>query len=1024
MNKIFNVQLTERLFSTAVILSILLTGTKMFGQTCPDCTTGEIKLVEEINSKYLGISGKNPDVPSTYNSIGKTKFNGGAWGVLNIYTDANWYPIREEKQTLCGKINTFGVSNYGDESDWNINILPNESFGDLVSDAVAKFTINDAWYTTTNGKVLIEAEITPDEHRYGNPWFNNAEHKTYLINHEICVYGPFVAEYAHGLRPEIHPCEQIWWKENENSYKVLLVNDDSNRFNDEGDFYTTKSNSKVWAPENGLEAELSIPFEIKPTEGSLYFSIQALDDYNICTTKSFQDAGSGNKSIVNCFGYPVVTVEEASGLDPFVGITFKSICYNKIKKTVQGLIIIKTAVGNGDRQEGFVALQIDKIYSRLDENIGIMVGDISDSWKTHDSIYDMEVPFSDIISSDKDGRGIVDGMIDFNGNGKTDLFATIDGAWKVLYDGKGKWVTINTSKVPKKDLRFGDVDGDGITDILHVSGHKVKVSYNGTKEWEVLTDAGEQTDDIRLGDFNGDNKTDIVYMKFMYGSPNVQPVKFVYNMYIKFGCTGPWRELNNGYELRSKEDYEKNFRFGNFNGDDITDIFRYNNNNFWVYYNGAGDYKILNKEIPKALKTEDLLFVDRLTTDKYTDIIYVDRVLHKWTVYHGGKAGTLPLSIRNNDPKNVFFGDLDNDAAWEPFALESVKQPTSAVEMVKLPKSISEPVTIAQYEKGSLRRIDAGNTSKLIMNMNLTYYPGSSNARKNINDFKGEVKVKGKSNGQFLLFNPEEEVLGEFKTLGKIKDVPLDGKNKNDIEIKFTGIERPLDIEIPAYAIGAFPVNIKKTVNGEGRWEAWKKYLKPNSKPDFSALLENPLTKIEKIIKVEMEIAPFYSSVEDGQVSSVEMGDALKELNEIAHGTDLTKILNTFGDSTPFNIQWSFELTNISTGKKLPTPTPRTSSGKWENSKITYDFPAENNLMEFKAIANISDKLGNSSIKPVEFVYYNQHIQLSKPKEQFKRWLEPIKVFGTKNYKRLQLKADYFLTDKILDPLELRSLLN
>ena len=266
---------------------------------CPDCSAEDISLISEVMTKYQGMKGTNPSAPSSYNLIGKHKFSGTGFSITNSFWGENWYPIRTEKQILTGTFHDFGVANYGDESDWNIHILPDPGFEDFIADAIPyqrdNWYASGDWATTTDGKFLIEAEITPDERRYGNPWFSNRDEKSPLIGKKLSAYGPFVREEAHGNHPEIHPCEQLWWKENDNVHMVLLLVDDSNRFKRRADTilivngqptvrsgdYTARRVTtfayQPWALETRQEAELSIPFEIDPTKAGLKIEIQALD---------------------------------------------------------------------------------------------------------------------------------------------------------------------------------------------------------------------------------------------------------------------------------------------------------------------------------------------------------------------------------------------------------------------------------------------------------------------------------------------------------------------------------------------------------------------------------------------------------------------------------------------------------------------------------------------------------------------------------------------------------------------------
>jgi len=599
---------------TAFILLLLISPiaksqpTDFTDSNCPECTNAKIAIFNEIDNKYLGVKGFNPSRPSTYNLLGSNKFAGGGvfsdlvTGFGQVFVDglnpySNWFPIRTQKQILCGTVKSFGVANYGDESDWNINLLPNAGFETFIADALEFKDISwfsnigidplseiADWHVTSDGKYLITAENTPRRFEFNNRWFNNVDGQTPLKGKMIGVYGPFVGEAMHGKRPEIHPSEQIWWKENNTTTMILLVCDASNRFDNDSDYETGVAEAiwKPWTQDNGQEAEMSIPFKINPEKGSLHYSVQAVETPNFYEGANYSDASSGTKHTIKFNGMPVLTVEETLNFDKYIGITFKDVCYKN--DTLRGLIVIKTAIGNGGGgKEGFAALQIDKQNLGLNPQKGLVIGNIigtNNSWSTYNKGYDDSmVPLfgSTIISSDKQGKGIVDGMIDFNGNGITDLFTSAGGKWLVMYDAKGKWTEINTSGEKLSELRFGDIDGDKKTDIMHVkSNHRLHVSFGGTGRWRDYSDVEGVSypanyNGVRVGDFNGDGKTDIIKRVDRWEvSTDVAQI----DIDIKYSCSGEWKTLQSGFNVHSG-DLENKMRFGDFNGDGITDIFRY-----------------------------------------------------------------------------------------------------------------------------------------------------------------------------------------------------------------------------------------------------------------------------------------------------------------------------------------------------------------------------------------------------------------------------------------------------------------
>jgi hypothetical protein len=130
---------------------------------CPDCSSADFSLYTEVMTKYQGLKGTNPSAPSTYRLIGRHKYNGGGYGPLNSAFGNNWYPIRVEKQIFSGVLHFFGVSNWGNESDWNIYLRASDGFEDFISAAIPYKIDNwyghDTWKTASDGRYLLEAEI-------------------------------------------------------------------------------------------------------------------------------------------------------------------------------------------------------------------------------------------------------------------------------------------------------------------------------------------------------------------------------------------------------------------------------------------------------------------------------------------------------------------------------------------------------------------------------------------------------------------------------------------------------------------------------------------------------------------------------------------------------------------------------------------------------------------------------------------------------------------------------------------------
>ena len=143
-----------------------------------------------------------------------------------------------------------------DEWDYNIAIAPDPPFRSILDDVFAEMTAEmtaaerDAHLVERkNGDgFCVQCEITPDEGFQSNDYFPKPRLvNSYWNRHSplegqtLGVYGPWVRDYYHGGRPEIHPCEVIWWIAADTppditSRFVLVLQDDSERFALPSDF--------------------------------------------------------------------------------------------------------------------------------------------------------------------------------------------------------------------------------------------------------------------------------------------------------------------------------------------------------------------------------------------------------------------------------------------------------------------------------------------------------------------------------------------------------------------------------------------------------------------------------------------------------------------------------------------------------------------------------------------------------------------------------------------------------------------
>jgi|SRR5579859_4486918 len=160
---------------------------------------------------------------------------------------------------------------------------------------------------------------------------------------------------------------------------------------------------------------------------------------------------------------------------------------------------------------------------------------------------------------------------DFNGDGRTDVFALNDLGnaylgWNVSYSGTTSFQQINSATTLLADMQFGDIDGDGITDVFTTmpNGNQWEWRYSsaGSAAYQTIVTTDLQNP-LLAGDFDGDHRTDFFFTTPL-GDGNNQWWYFYYR-------TNP--SAVGSTKLAYDPTPPDQLRFGNFDGDGITDVF-------------------------------------------------------------------------------------------------------------------------------------------------------------------------------------------------------------------------------------------------------------------------------------------------------------------------------------------------------------------------------------------------------------------------------------------------------------------
>ena len=161
-----------------------------------------------------------------------------------------------------------------------------------------------------------------------------------------------------------------------------------------------------------------------------------------------------------------------------------------------------------------------------------------------------------------------DYFLDFNADGRTDVFSVSGTQWRYSNGGASNWIALATDSTPLSELRFGDFDGDGRTDVFSTLGGQWRYSSGGTSNWIALASDSRPIQELRFGDFNGDGRTDVFSVsgtQWQYSSAGV----------------------SNWIPLASDPTPLQELRFGDFDGDGRTDVFSVASDGRWRYSPGG-----------------------------------------------------------------------------------------------------------------------------------------------------------------------------------------------------------------------------------------------------------------------------------------------------------------------------------------------------------------------------------------------------------------------------------------------------
>jgi hypothetical protein len=349
--------------NTAVAADFTLTT-----DTCPVCSTAQQQRWQFIIANQLGVGARDPD---------------GEY--IGIWNAGRWEPQHTYKQTMCGRLADFSFYNpwySGDEADWNEYMVPSAPFQYLIDEAkLRNGGDTEDWNherVIVNGqpqdRLAVEAEITPDEHFYENPWVSASAKDSALVGSDLCTYGPSVIDTGHNNRPEIHPSELHWWRAGTFTY-MLNMQDDSNRYDNRGD-YDLGFEPDTWRPWSQFPRTGEFSIAVSLTAGRVLAPFnpprfEVSTDYlrNLAFTSS-ADADDGAEHGLTYNGTRLLSVVEGGpvadpAVDRYVRVGF-NFCRrpgaNPLTEQLLGYVTLTSRVGlSDDGNEGVHLFKVRRV---------------------------------------------------------------------------------------------------------------------------------------------------------------------------------------------------------------------------------------------------------------------------------------------------------------------------------------------------------------------------------------------------------------------------------------------------------------------------------------------------------------------------------------------------------------------------------------------------------------------------------------------------------------------------------------
>lgn len=227
------------------------------------------------------------------------------------------------------------------------------------------------------------------------------------------------------------------------------------------------------------------------------------------------------------------------------------------------------------------------------------------------------------------------------------------------------------------------------------------------------------------------------------------------------------------------------------------------------------------------------------------------------------------------------------------------------------------------------------------------------------------VELRAPSARRPLPYEPDPARAG-----GVVKGVPL--LDRVELSFELSSNAR-LEATWPGLALAAL-VDEKVEVASQAPAGAWQSVIKA-----AGGLPTDPAAnlKVMRAGAVRLSVLPHYAMRKDGRASLEEGSPFVERLNEVLRRDEEGETKALFGTPTPIKAAWTFEATDLITGRSVPVSTADSTAaaakpgaavqvvaypGKIPNESVQISFPSDpNGIYEVRATATVTDVLGSTS---------------------------------------------------------------